>query len=155
LPGLTPYARGESLTYGGLDETVGRPCRCPARRRGERLLLDQGSHRDADGVRRIQVAKDSGAVFKSVQAYALQCYQERDYDHKTTIEARFSDNRKTGEVSVVMRGIDATKYTMHISLDALGPNETEVKVRDLSASEAEHRLDGLKAAARGGAAVCT
>jgi hypothetical protein len=31
---------------------------------------------------------------------------------------------------------------MHISLDALGPNETEVKVRDLSASEAERRLDG-------------
>jgi hypothetical protein len=101
------------------------------------------------------VAKDSGAVFKSVQAYALRCYQERDYDHKTTIEARFSDDRKTGEVSVVMRGIDATKYTMHISLDALGPNETEVKVRDLSVSEAERRLDGVKAAARGGAAVCT
>jgi len=101
------------------------------------------------------VAKDAGAVFKSVQAYALRCYQERDYDHKTTIEARFSDNRKTGEISVVMRGIDATRYIMHISLDALGPNETEVKVRDLSVSEAERRLDDLKAAARGGAAACT
>jgi len=100
------------------------------------------------------VARDYETVFNSVKTHALQCYEEKDYDHKTTIKAQLSGDRKVGDISVVTRGIDATKYTMHIGLNALGPNETEVKVRDLSVSQAARRLESLKAAAQTGSAAC-
>jgi len=90
------------------------------------------------------VSRDYEAVFKDVKSYALQCYQEKDYHHKTTINAQLSNSSKSAEISVVMRGIDVTKYEMHIRLKALGPNETAVKVRDLYVREAEHRLQGLE-----------
>jgi hypothetical protein len=53
-----------------------------------------------------------------------------------------------------MRAIDVAKHLMHIGLKAAGPNETAVKVTDLSVRGAEHRLESLKTAAETGAASC-
>src|SRR3954449_1228355 len=56
------------------------------------------------------VSRDYEAAFKEIKSYALQCYQEKDYRHKTTINAQLSSGSKSAEISVVMRGIDVTKY---------------------------------------------
>jgi hypothetical protein len=43
---------------------------------------------------------------------------------------------------------------MYISVKAIGPSETAVKVRDLYIVEADHRLESLKTAAKAGSASC-
>jgi len=101
-----------------------------------------------------EVSRDYENVFRSLKSYALQCYQDKDYDHKTTIDARLSSEFKSAEIYVVMRGIDLTKYKMYIGLKALGPNETAVKVRDLFVHQAEHRLESLRTAAKARSASC-
>ena len=100
------------------------------------------------------VHKNYEAVFKNVKAHALQCYQEKDYEHKTTIDAHLFSERKSAEVLVVRRGIDTAKYEMHVGIELLDPGETEVRVQDLYVQGAEHRLDGIKAAANTGSASC-
>jgi Flp pilus assembly pilin Flp len=101
-----------------------------------------------------EVSRDYEDVFRRLKSYALRCYQEKDYDHKTTIEARLSNEFKSAEISVVTRWIDITKYKMYIGLKAIGPRETAVTVNDLYVDGADHRLGSLKTAAKAGSASC-
>ena len=100
------------------------------------------------------VYKDYEAVFKNVKTYALQCYEEKDYEHKTTIDACLFRERKSAEVLIVRRGIDTTKYEMHVGIEMVSSAETEVRVQDLYVQGAEHRLESIKAAANTGSASC-
>ena len=100
------------------------------------------------------VHKDYEAVFRNVKTYTLQCYQEKDYEHKITIDANLFSERKSAEVLVVRRGIDTAKYEMHVGIKLLGSDKTEVRVQDLYVQGAEHRLEGIKAAANTGSASC-
>ena len=103
---------------------------------------------------RFSVSGDYESVFNDIKSHALQCYQEKDYHQKTTIRSLAHPESKSAEVFVVMRGIDVTKYKMHISLKAVGPQETEVGVRDLYVQGASYRFEGIKKAAEAGSAPC-
>ena len=96
---------------------------------------------------RFSVSSDYESVFKDIKSHALQCYQEKDYPQ--TIRS-LAPESKSAEVFVVMRGIDVTKYKMHISLKAVGPQETEVGVRDLYVQGASYRFEGIKKSAETG-----
>ena len=87
-----------------------------------------------------EVSRAYEDVFRSLKSHALRCYQEKDYDHKTTVDARLSIEFKLAEVSIVTQWIDITKHKMDIGLKAIGPSETAVKVRDLYIAGADHRL---------------
>jgi len=101
-----------------------------------------------------EVSRNYEGVFRSLKSYALQCYQEKDYDHKTTVDARISSEFKSAEISVVTRWIDISKHKMYIGLKAIGPSETAVTVRDLYIAGAGRRLESLKTTAKAGSASC-
>ena len=100
------------------------------------------------------VSRDYESVLRDVRTYALQCYQQQEVSHRTTITSRSSPVSKSAEVSVVMRAYDITKQKMRIGLKAVEPQETEVGVRDLYVEGARERFEGIKRAAETGSAPC-